>query len=208
MGADAELAREVSQQWEHEALIRGAAPVAPRWASTARPVAAPAAEVLGPDWTAGRALRLRLRGAAADLAGALLALPSRRLVVLGAPGSGKSALATRLVRDLLDLPGAPVPVLLSLATWQPETQPLGVWLATRIARSYPSCRDAAGLLAAARILPILDGLDRIGPAAMPRLGEYLTGPRPIVITCRTGAYASLIAHPLSRTAVVELEPST
>ncbi|WP_327722307.1 hypothetical protein OG381_48205 [Streptomyces sp. NBC_00490] len=60
-------------------------------------------------------------------------IPTRRLVILGDPGAGKSVLLIRLLLDLIDrrADGAPVPVLFSMASWNPR-QPLKVWLAEQL----------------------------------------------------------------------------
>ena len=56
-----------------------------------------------------------------DLGQVLTRVPTGRLVVLGEPGSGKTMLMVRLVLDLLArrVSGGPVPVLVSLASWNP-----------------------------------------------------------------------------------------
>ena len=54
-------------------------------------------------------------------------VPTRRLVVLGEPGAGKTILLVRLVLDLLNMRGSiedRVPVLVSLASWNPTEQDL------------------------------------------------------------------------------------
>ncbi|WP_433789074.1 NACHT domain-containing protein [Actinoplanes sp. CA-252034] len=224
--AAAELAELVSRQWSHEARVRGLAQPSPlrlRWASTGREVAASAADVLGPGWTAGRPTRLKLHGDVTQVAAALRRLPARRLVVIGAPGAGKTSLAVLLVRELLAVheTGEAVPVLLSLSMWRPEEQSLDEWLVEQISGAYPRLgseehfgADAVRrLLASGRIIPVLDGLDEVArdqiPLAVTRLNNYLSEDRPVVVTCRAAEYQEIIGQVgavLARAAVVELEP--
>ena len=70
----------------------------------------------------------------------LARVPTGRLVVLGEPGAGKTMLMVRLVLDLLArrASGGPVPVLASMASWNPADQDLR-GLAGRPARDRPPC---------------------------------------------------------------------
>jgi predicted NACHT family NTPase len=98
-------------------------------------------------------------------------LPRHQLVILGAPGAGKSALALLFTLKVLATreEGAPVPVLLSLSSWDPRREHLLVWIARRIVEDYPGLANADlygqkapwRLVSEGRIIPILDGLDEI-----------------------------------------------
>ena len=132
-------------------------------------------------------------------------MPSGRLLILGGPGAGKSVLAVRLVRDLLSArqPGDQVPVLFTLSSWDPGRQRLPDWMIARLVQDYTGLRAmitsatgrkesvAAALVDGGRILPVLDGLDQIGPglraeaiAAINRLGSEI----PLVVTSREAEY--------------------
>ncbi|MGV9456060.1 NACHT domain-containing protein [Streptomyces sp. NPDC003635] len=148
-------------------------------------------------------------------------IPSRRLVVLGAPGAGKSALVLHLARCLLDTlePGAPVPVLLPIASWNCTEEDLWHWAARRLAAQHPavlrSPQLAHDLLTSGRILPILDGLDELPepsrPRALARLRRSLNEPARLVLTCRIEEYEAAVEEAdivLPAAAVVQLEPLT
>jgi NACHT domain len=151
-------------------------------------------------------------------------LPRQRLVVLGRGGSGKTSLARRLARELLRArtAQAPVPMVLSLASWDPETD-LYTWVSQRLSHDYPTLEGpAAGPLGGALVqlstalvqsnhLPlVLDGFDEIPSASrkaalegIARLGEEV----PVVVTSRTDEYRQAVqdlGRGLPRAAVVEL----
>ncbi|MFI9011488.1 NACHT domain-containing protein [Actinosynnema sp. NPDC053489] len=143
-----------------------------------------------------------------------LALPGRRLVVLGGPGAGKTVLAVELARGLVKArePGDPVPVILPVASWDPAER-LDSWMARRIAETYSDDRTAA-LVATRKVLPVLDGLDEMAEpsrtAAVRAINRWLPRDEPVVLTCRTDAYRELLEQetfePLAHASVVELQP--
>jgi NACHT domain len=187
-----QLAMAVARQWETEAKIRrlnDPYPLPVSW-SAADPdltdnwavIEALGSTGAGRPMTADRDTwangPAELAGQGDGLAAVLAQVPTRRLVVLGEPGAGKTILMVRLVLDLLASrqAGMPVPFLVPLASWNPLSQGLDEWLATRLTVNHSALTAAAGdgtqaqaLLEAGLILPLLDGLDEIpevirGPA--------------------------------------------
>ncbi|WP_103349548.1 BTAD domain-containing putative transcriptional regulator [Amycolatopsis sp. CA-128772] len=199
-----ELAEAVTWQWRAEAELRSLhrpQPIALRWSAAA-----------GPG-----------RGELDDIAGAFAALPVPQLVVLGEPGSGKSVLALVLTLELLRVraPGAPVPVLLSPASWDPRREHLDRWLAGRLAANHPALlttreygRDApTRLVLGGHVLPVLDGLDEmptgLRAAALDALDQTMAVGRSLVLTSRSAEYEQVrrASGPvLSGATVVRLEP--
>jgi hypothetical protein len=124
-----------------------------------------------------------------------------RMVILGEPGSGKSALAMMLTRGLVKADDAeePVPVLVSVSGWDPAEQELETFIADRIADDHSYLRsksvygrDApARLLALGKIIPVLDGLDELLPEprslAIRCIGRSTFDS--FVLTCRSADYA-------------------
>ena len=159
----------------------------------------------------------------------LVRVPTGRLVVLGEPGSGKTMLMVRLVLDLLTrrAGGGPVPILASLASWNPADQNLHGWLGATLITDHPALADpppdgmqeptqAAALLNSGLIVPILDGLDEIpeqvrGPA-ISRINDALRPGVQLVVTCRTQQYRDVVRPPggvevtLRGAAAVQLRP--
>lgn len=124
-----------------------------------------------------------------------------RLLIAGAGGAGKTVLASRLAADLCDdsRPGGRVPVWLSLTGCDIDPgardadleQLLDAWMVGQLRAVYgvPG-RAGRALLQDGRILPVLDGLDEIGPSQARTVIRALNqGHRgPVVITCRTANY--------------------
>ncbi|WP_328952738.1 NACHT domain-containing protein [Kitasatospora purpeofusca] len=167
---------------------------------------------------------LDLAGRFDDVAGLFGRLPTGRLVVLGGPGAGKSALVLRLAGRLLAdrAPDAAVPVLFPLASWDPRRQQgLWQWAAARIAAEHtdlaPSTAErhtiALELIRTGRILPVLDGFDELPrpaqPEALARLRASLGGPARFVLTSRITQYVAAVelgGAVLDGAAVVQIRP--
>lgn len=221
-----ELAHTMHRQWATEAdtrMLHRPQPLHLRWSTTSRPVSAHPAAVLGEDVVGGRPSRLRLRGGVDEIVTAFNQLPKRRLVLLGDPGAGKTVLAILLTLGLLEqrsAHGGPVPVLLSLSSWDPRDEHLDTWMVRRVVEDYPALSNAEAfgpraahrLVTDSHILPILDGLDEmpagLHPAAIDALDRVPAG-RPLIVTCRSAEYeAAVTSHGgvLATAAVIELEP--
>jgi NACHT domain len=224
-GVADELAGAVRSQWETEAEVRrlnDPYPLPVRWVAADESLAdqwdvlmtlategagwpsppPPGTWATGPD---------DLAGEGGDLVNVLARVPTGRLLVLGEPGGGKTMLMVRLVLDLLARrkSGDPIPVLCSLASWNPRDNDLYGWLTAQLTIDHPSLAGDASasstgtrissLLKEGLILPILDGLDEIPDAlrisAISRVNDALRPGQPIVVTCRTEQYRDLIKPP-------------
>ena len=149
-------------------------------------------------------------------------IPSRRLVVIGQAGAGKTVFTLRFTLDLLTCrqPGDPVPVLFGLHTWNPLEQTLQEWMETRLAADYPALGNtakpgqtiASELVGGNRILPVLDGLDEVSQPlrgdALRTLNMSLGAGAPVIVTCRESDYQQVVAEAdvLTSAAVIELLP--
>jgi NACHT domain len=217
------LARIVRLQWEDEAdvrQLRDPQPVGVRWrAATSELMDHP--DVIVPELRPGQgrsAGRLQLAGEVDTAVDQYRRLPRRRLVVIGEPGAGKTGVLVLLTLGLLErrMPDEPVPVLLSMASWNPLQEPFLRWLPRHLAREYAVVRRsgrAEALVADGRVLPILDGLDELPEdrvagvlAAINRVGVQ----QAVVIASRTAEFARAVREGdvLTGAAVIELEPVT
>lgn len=139
----------------------------------------------------------------------------RQLVLLGAPGAGKTTLALLFTLAALETDGPldVAPVLLSPAGWDPRER-LEDWTAQQIAHDYPgiSSDEARRLIDEGKILPVLDGLDEMPPAwwpaAMTELERAAAAGLRMLVTCRTDQYAEIVqvSGVLPEADVVDVEP--
>ncbi|HEX5566693.1 MAG TPA: NACHT domain-containing protein [Streptomyces sp.] len=212
--AAAELARVVLAQWRDEAGalgLSGSARLAVGW--RADWTVADHREHVGADVTGSTA-------GLAELAAAFQALPARRLVVIGAPGSGKTSLAILLTLQLLSLRDAvqPVPVPLLVSSWDAGKEHFDVWLARRIHEEYAGLTRDLGrarireLVRDRRVLPVLDGLDELPrplrSAALAGLNRTGADGTPLILTSRTAEYTELVEEEavLQAAAVIRAQP--
>jgi predicted NACHT family NTPase len=91
-----------------------------------------------------------------------------QLVILGAPGSGKTTEALKLMRALLREArldeAAPVPEIFPLSSWAKEHKPILEWLADQLrARHGRPWSEARSLVWHHQVVPVLDGLDEVAP---------------------------------------------
>lgn len=160
-----------------------------------------------------------------DVRAFFLGLAAPRVMFLGAAGAGKSVLVMKLARDLLDTrdTGDAVPVILPIADWDPGID-LSRWLADELTRRYPGLGEEVGrstgetgrfadlLVAGARLIPILDGLDELPAAsraeAIAQIND-LGSELPLVVTSRTDEYRDAVRRAgsgITAGTVVELCP--
>ncbi|MEV4499187.1 hypothetical protein AB0J84_26265 [Micromonospora arborensis] len=149
-----------------------------------------------------------LRGATFSELGSLyLKIDAKRMVILGAGGSGKSVMLLKLALDLLKArendPLVPVPVRLSLPNWDVLRQQFDDWVIAELDALKFSPARTRLLLDEGLLLPLLDGLDemdlptgtteRVGPRSKAALVELRRNVRPLVLTCRSAMYEEITA---------------
>ncbi|MGW5974358.1 NACHT domain-containing protein [Streptomyces sp. NPDC055186] len=237
------LAVAVRRQWEAEARVRrlnDPYPLPVSWTPVQADLAEDWARLEstafswpgGPlsdrsGWSTGPG---ELAGTDGEIAEVLLQrVPTRRLVVLGAPGSGKTMLLVRMLLTLVEQrsSGGAVPVLFSLSSWNPVEQELDDWLIEQLIQDYEGLRESApgslertncaqALLTHRLVLPVLDGFDEIPAAvrtaALDRINAALPLGQSVVLSSRVQEYREAL-HPISSipsklagAAGVELQP--
>lgn len=150
-----------------------------------------------------------------------------RLVLIGGPGAGKTGAMMMLLLEALrhrdkvpdpDRPAVPVPVWLTLGSWDPTAQGAREWVVTTMGRDQPYLRaeefgpDAIGaLFDTGRIALFLDGLDEMPDNHRRRAVELLaaeTAGLRVTLSSRPDQYRTTLGagQQLPYTAVVQLHP--
>jgi phospholipase C len=140
------------------------------------------------------------------------------LLILGAPGTGKTTLLLELAQGLLERAerddNYPIPVIFNLSSWALRRQPLGEWLVTELnERSDVPKKIARRWVESELVLPLLDGLDEVAPNLRRQCAEAINNFRrnhgllPIAVCSRIADYEALATKLRLRHAVL-VEPLT
>jgi hypothetical protein len=145
----------------------------------------------------------------------------RALLILGAPGSGKTVTLLELARRLIESakadPSAPAPVVLNLSSWSDRFPDMEAWIAEEIFRTYRIPRKIARKWVADveghPLIFLLDGLDEVkltfqaGCAAAVNRFRESHGLSGVAVACREADYRS-IAETLHLETAVRIRPLT
>jgi hypothetical protein len=124
------------------------------------------------------------------------------LLILGAPGTGKTTLLLELARDLLDRAERDavhlIPVVFNLSSWAEKRPPLADWLVDELNRRYDVPRKIGqAWVDTEQILPLLDGLDEVAKehhaACVGAINTFQQqhGLVPLVVCSRVADYEAL-----------------
>jgi DNA polymerase III delta prime subunit len=140
---------------------------------------------------------------------------SQNLLILGAPGSGKTFTMLELARDLLDeaerSEHTSVPIILNLSSWAKERPLLKDWMADEIHLQYQLAKRVTyAWLEHDQICLLLDGLDEVNQEQREACVEAINAFRlqynnPIVVCSRTGDYTQLAVR-LNLSRAIEIQP--
>ncbi|MFC7529738.1 NACHT domain-containing protein [Actinoplanes sp. GCM10030250] len=154
------------------------------------------------------------------------AAASRRLLIVGGVGAGKTTALTLLARHLwlaitgpgpdgrILIRGKRVPVILRLSRWTDNRRPFGQWMAGELSSIYNIDRKVARVLVShGMVLPMLDGLDEVAGGLRAECVQEINnftdlsgGPPPLVVTCRIDDYDP--QSPLRLLGAILIEPLT
>jgi DNA polymerase III delta prime subunit len=124
------------------------------------------------------------------------------LLILGAPGGGKTTLLLELARDLIARAeqdeGHPIPVVFNLSSWSTKRQQLKDWLVEELNTKYDVPRKLSqAWMDADVVLLLLDGLDEVAAEQRNDCAEAINTYRqahglvPLTVCCRVADYEAL-----------------
>nr|WP_062341635.1 NACHT domain-containing protein [Herbidospora sakaeratensis] len=141
-------------------------------------------------------------------------LMDHRLVILGAPGAGKTTMLLELAKSLLlaaENESRPVPVVLPLASWARQRKTIAEWIVDELVESYGMPRRlSSAWLRNHHILTLFDGLDEVAAeyrsACVSELNKYLqANPTSSAICCREAEYM-LLKEQVRLHGIVTIQP--
>jgi DNA polymerase III delta prime subunit len=141
-----------------------------------------------------------------------------KLLILGAPGAGKTTTLLQLAEELVKRAEAdtlkPMPVLMNLTYWKDDSQTIASSLVDRMHEKYGIRKDISQhWLDERSLLPLLDGLDELEPARQEKcvqaINEFQQAFRPeqLVVCCRLAEYQNCQTK-LQLNGAVHLQPLT
>jgi signal peptidase I len=123
-----------------------------------------------------------------------------RLLILGAPGAGKTTTLLELARDLIERaqqqPNQPIPVLFELSNWKDDKQSIADWLVADLKFRFKVPEViTSNWITTGQLLPLLDGLDELGLTrqvkCIEKINDFLQE-RPgqsLIVCCRQEEYS-------------------
>jgi DNA polymerase III delta prime subunit len=140
------------------------------------------------------------------------------LLILGAPGTGKTTLLLEIARDLIDRAkldaSHSIPVVFNLSSWAVKRQRLDLWLVEELNTKYQVPRQLGqSWVNNLQILPLLDGLDEMTPPVREECVKAINLYRqeyyilPMVVCCRSDDFFA-IETPLRLYRAVTVQPLT
>ena len=139
---------------------------------------------------------------------------SEKLLILGAPGSGKTVLLLDLTKALLEEAGEDasksVPVVFNLSSWAVKRDPLRAWLIVELRNSYGVGKKLAERwIDTDSLIYLLDGFDEVEAVhrqeCLNRINAFMSRTRQVVICSRTNEY-DLLTEKLNTNSAIELLP--
>ncbi|MCI0643946.1 MAG: protein kinase [Chloroflexi bacterium] len=162
------LLAKVKRFWVEGVLERATPPGAPPTATLLDLALRPDDQAIDHPWqqVMGTALYERPVPAAGETVGRLFAESDHALLILGAPGAGKTTTLIRLARELITVaerdPSRPVPVILNLASWVERRLAIADWVVEDLTAKYQIPRKfGRDWLENGCLILLLDGLDEM-----------------------------------------------
>ena len=142
----------------------------------------------------------------------------RSLLVLGAPGGGKTVTLLELARGLIARfesgPSEATPVVLNLSTWQERYRSFAAWLESELTKKYfVPVRRTREWLERSRLILLLDGLDEVRaesrPACVRAINEFMeTKGAPGIAVCSRLSEYTVLPERLKFSAAICIQPLT
>ena len=144
---------------------------------------------------------------------------NRRIVILGEPGVGKTIVLLQILEEMLNdcetNTAKPIPIKLSLVTWQINKKALKEWVIDELIKLHDISKIQATIWAFedGRLTLLLDGLDELDEETkkecVKAINDFILEMHEtsLIITCRTADYELLEAKPASDI-TIEMLPLT